>query len=340
MFVKKGNTYTPIDASGLQEFLPPGIYTLFYNDHAAQFFIVKKEDFTIGGKLYGNPQKDVDKVLKTYQHMKGNLGVLLFGTKGSGKTLTARMMAMQSNLPVLIVNMPLFGDLFNEFLAGLKQDVCFLFDEFEKVYNLQEQQQGLLTILDGTFNRKFLFLFTANEDNINYYFKNRLSRIRYKFDYHHLELPVINEIIDDRLTNKAHKEGLIKILEVIDGVNIDMLMHIIHEMNLHELEAREAVKDLNVSMDPLEYDVKLYFNKHPIQLNYEVAQGNPLTYEEFYVETRLTYEEPELVEINYSSVKLKDFDFQKIKDTYIYSKGSIELVFRKKTPSHLIDFLR
>ena len=43
------------------------------------------DEFTFGFKLYGLESNFIDHVLTTYRHTSSNLGVLLNGTKGTGK---------------------------------------------------------------------------------------------------------------------------------------------------------------------------------------------------------------------------------------------------------------
>lgn len=76
------------------------------------------------------------------------------------------MICNKSDLPVIVITEPFTGSKFKEFLSSIKEETIIFLDEFEKVYNTTELQE-YLSILDGVFDGKKLFLFTSNDERIN-----------------------------------------------------------------------------------------------------------------------------------------------------------------------------
>ena len=60
-------------------------------------------EFHFDFKVYGLEHDFIDHVMKTFENTTSNLGILLNGTKGTGKTVTAKILANKMNLPVIIV---------------------------------------------------------------------------------------------------------------------------------------------------------------------------------------------------------------------------------------------
>ena len=105
----------------------------------------------------------------------GNINI----TGNSGKSLLAKQLMIEAKLPVLVIEEAFKGSKFNDFINSIDQEIVVFFDEFEKVYKEQEDQEELLTLFDGVISSKKIFLLTANKDNINEFFENRPSRIKY-----------------------------------------------------------------------------------------------------------------------------------------------------------------
>ena len=75
----------------------------------------------------------IEKVLRSYAETDGNLGVILSGAKGIGKSLFAKLItarAVTDGLPVIMVNQYEPG--LPQFLASIEQRCLVLFDEFDK----------------------------------------------------------------------------------------------------------------------------------------------------------------------------------------------------------------
>lgn len=229
--------------------VPPGNWLVRFDERDLFFFLERMHDFTIPDQIYGDCDILTDRYLKTFKRYNKNLGVSLSGVKGTGKSLTAKMLAMKSNLPVIIINEPFTGSMFNSFIESIDQECVVFIDEFEKVYSKSDDQSAMLTLLDGAFMSKKLFLFTSNETSrFSNYLMNRPGRIHYFKEYKRIDDNTLQQIIDDTLVDKSHEVELKSIINLIDDANIDMVFSLIREMNDFNEGPKQAIEHLNISI--------------------------------------------------------------------------------------------
>ena len=182
-FLKSGNTFrvSSKEAMDLHEHLPAGNYVI-KKDMFENLFLEHIDSFEIKGKRYGDLNRNCDRILNTFLDRPATTGVMLAGEKGSGKSLLAKAVSLQAaaqGIPTIVINSPFCGDKFNAFIQSIEQPVVILFDEFEKVYDSQEQE-AILTLLDGVFPSKKLFMLTCNDKwRIDQHMRNRPGRIYY-----------------------------------------------------------------------------------------------------------------------------------------------------------------
>jgi hypothetical protein len=230
------------------ETLPSATYLLRF-DPKMGFYLELTDSFELPTKMYGNLDQRADKILNTFQSRKGTTGVSLTGEKGSGKTLLTKLISTKAHelgIPTIIVNMGASGDSFNLFLSSIKQPVVLLFDEFEKVYD-EDAQQQLLTLLDGVFFSQKLFLLTSNTaSKIDSNLQNRPGRIYYYMEFRGLETEFILEYGKDNLNNQAYLDNLGVLSGIIRPMNFDMLKAVIEESNRYQQSPLETLDMLNV----------------------------------------------------------------------------------------------
>ena len=133
----------------------------FYLDEYADIEV--KED-----KVYGEHMQKVEKVLRSYEQFDRNLGVILSGSKGIGKSMFAKLLsveALKSDIPVIIVDKYISG--IASYIETIDQSVMVLFDEFDKTFGdvrvsdgEVEAQAALLGLFDGIKKGKKLFVIT------------------------------------------------------------------------------------------------------------------------------------------------------------------------------------
>lgn len=246
-FTRIGNDFRATDTiPKSSKKLEPFTYSLERDDLG--FYLSIVDDFTLPSKIYGDSNSLKDKIIHTYKTREKPTGVLLLGEKGSGKTLLTKSISIElqkQGFPIILVNYPHSGDCFNSFLQDIKQECVVLFDEFEKVYS--RSQENLLTVLDGVFSSRKLFLLTANKNSeISEFLKNRPSRIYYNISYDGLSAKSINEYVDENIINIERANDAKFIYFTQNVVNFDMLSSIVEEINRYDVGYNEAVKILNV----------------------------------------------------------------------------------------------
>ena len=293
--------------------IPKGVWLLMSNEGQTVFEIEKQPNFTLPEKIYGKDTDIFQRFIDTFNcQTNESLGVLLSGYKGSGKSCTAKRTCIELDIPIILLTQPFVGEDFLSFLSKITQDVVIFIDEFEKVYSTFELQAQFLPILDGVFESKKLFLFTTNTEEINEFLVNRPGRIKYHIKYDRLGEATKKEIIEDLLDNQDNSQGLLSVLDVLGRVSIDVLLHIIKEMNLYNEEAKDVIKFLNVKIEDTNFNVRCYIDG---SLYNTTIRYNPLVAEYIYIsykdaEGRFRYYEKEKemmqIEINGEEFEFRD----------------------------------
>lgn len=287
-FLKSGNTYTVSkkEALDLREKLPAGNYVIKKNEMTNQLYLEQIDKFEINGKIYGDATKRADRILYSFEDRPSTTGVMLTGEKGSGKTLLAKMLSVkgyEKGYPTIVINQPWCGEQFNAFIQTIEQPVIVVFDEFEKVYD-EHDQELMLTLLDGVYPTKKLFVLTCNDKwRVNSHMRNRPGRVFYSLEYKGLEESFIREYCQDNLNNKDHIEKIVGIAGTFDQFNFDMLKALVEEMNRFNETPQEAMTMLNTKPEygaSSRYTMKLVINGEEVkQTNFEDGgewEGNPL----------------------------------------------------------------
>ena len=163
-----------------------------------------------------------------------NLGVIFNGLKGTGKTLSAKLLCNALDLPVVIVQYPYEG------LVNFLQSLCFecivFINEAEKTFKKGEDDDVLLRLIDGVYNQtRKLYILTTNQLTLNDNLLGRPGRIRYRFEFGNLLPKAVKDYLDDNLLPK-YADQRKKILEQIDLLEIstiDILKALVDEVNIH-----------------------------------------------------------------------------------------------------------
>lgn len=235
--------------------LPAQIYSIRCSQMTG-FYLEKHADIEINeDKIYGVHTEKVNKVLNAFPNFNKNLGVILSGAKGIGKSLFSKILAVEAvkkGLPVIIVDTYIPG--IANFIEEIEQEVLVMFDEFDKTFGnikaadgMANPQTELLTLFDGLAQGKKLYVITCNNLNtLSDYLVNRPGRFHYHFRF---DYPTDSEITE-YMRDKLHKEYYGEISKVIAfskrvSLNYDCLRAIAFELNTG-LQFQEAIKDMNI----------------------------------------------------------------------------------------------
>ena len=253
--------------------LPCGYYTINFNNNTG-FFLETYSELTFKEgeqKLYGPHESKIKKIIASYKRCKNNLGVILSGEKGLGKSLTAKLIAKRlymEQYPIIIVNRYIEG--IANFLHKISTDCVILFDEFDKLFKNSRDsedksanpQEELLSLFDGMDDKHRLFVITANDIyKINEFLINRPGRFQYHLIFQYPSYDDINVYMRDNLNdiNQYKEIPSVQNFSTKVPLSYDALRAICFELN-GGLTFKEAIDDLNIININLEsYNVRVTF---------------------------------------------------------------------------------
>lgn len=307
--------------------LPAGTYDVLFSEMSG-YSLIKRADFETTTKVYG-PHKDlVNQMITRYEQFNSNFGVILGGRKGTGKTMTARLLSeafKAKEIPTIIISKATPG--LPDFIQLIEQEVFILFDEFEKVFpkgtsDTKDLQSQFLPVFDGLSNTKHFYMVTINDYNkLNDYFLGRTGRFYYNITFDAIGKDEITEILTDKLDKSLELDinRLSFILSIID-VNYDQLMSIIKELNLGssiDYIFKYLNLDLSTTLYKMTYDVKIFFKNGDIaeEQNLHVNIMNPYFSNSVLAYAKATYDEdPNIITHRYYGDLSFDTNILKITD--------------------------
>jgi len=304
-WTKSGNKYFSSEVSQQMPLLPVAIFNIERDARSGDLYLEETASaFEFAHKLYAVETKLIARTLKTYENTSANLGVLLNGVKGTGKTVTSKQIANASGLPILLINADYPG--MSTFINCIQQDVLIMIDEYEKIY--RGEDSSVLTVMDGILSNGFrrIFLLTTNQLRINDNLVQRPGRLRYLKTFTDLTKEVIEEIVDDLLIHKHLRDVTVRFISRLQLITIDIVTAIVKEVNIHE-ESPEAFSDI--------FNVKKnedLFNVFIIQDNEKIIDKKAIT-------------------LNLSSFKEQNVGAELWADGYDYNLGEIVSVMDWRT---------
>ena len=255
-FLKVGkNVSFKFNTDGLECDLTPGmVYNIKVDSYTRVVSLEETTPFVMPSKVYctSRDKRFIEKVINSYKLSEnGFTGVMLSGIKGSGKTIMAKSIANESNLPIINIDKSIRPWALKALVELLGDtNICFMFDELDKLLE-DYDDSALLQILDGADTKgKHMILFTCNnEEYISEYLIDRCSRIRYWRKFDEMSPSIIMEVLNDKLNDKKEVESLTDFIkDNFEICSFDNIASFINEVNNYPTATfEELFEDMNLT---------------------------------------------------------------------------------------------
>ena len=266
--VQQANTYYFINNENafILDELPVGIFNLV---ETRQGLVLEKREetkFNVIDETYGKLPV-LRKKLYNDINRHNKLGILFVGEKGSGKSLLAKQLCNDTNLPVIIIKENFKNCDLEEFINNIPNKFILFIDEFEKIFPLndrseekEDMQNKLLPIFDGICKSNFISILTANDKyKISEFFKNRTKRIKYYIEFESITKEDIEEFVKAKKIDSVTKDKIINLNFIVNKLNYDILTEIIDELNVYpNYTINDLLEYLNIEISMQEYEIYCY----------------------------------------------------------------------------------
>ena len=243
------------------------IYKVKYSRQDKTYFAdpIQATSYPLPEKIYGDSENIANIIWNEYlQSGNKSLGGMFIGFKGSGKSLTIRLisnLATQAGLAVFLVE-DIEGKIeLAQWLSNLRNCVIVL-DEFSKIFTPYQQEKMLNLFADDLQTHK-LFLISENyESRISEFISNRPGRILFNIKFDKLSIDIINEYLDDHNVNNTEmRDSIINFSKTNLEFSID---HLIAIVNFHKkyptFEFKHLARLLNIRSNGLNASVFITYN--------------------------------------------------------------------------------
>lgn len=231
VWLKNGRVLKQVDDTiQIIDKLPKRVYTMNFDPDRHEIFLEDfADEFHFDFKIYGMESKLIEHIMTTFENTTSNLGILFNGVKGTGKTITAKIIANKTKLPVILINAP------------------------------YPRLADFISKINSPYRR--VFLLTTNKLHINENFIGRPSRIRYKKSFGNLSTDVIMEYLNDCLEDKSRVQEVLTFIDSLAISMIDILKSIVGELNIHKCSINDFKNFINVEQAQYSYSVQYsYYN--------------------------------------------------------------------------------
>lgn len=251
-FIKVGNNILPKPKGADYELINGGVYDLKWDRFEGRAIFTENGKLNLPDKVYelGEDITFKTRVLNNFNKNDKSVGIMLAGTKGTGKTMLAKVIAKESNLPIIIVDSQYPANRLVTFFKQFTTPVCIIFDEIEKNFDTS----SMLDFLDGVEKTtKKLVLMTCNNLNrVSEYLQDRCSRVRYIRKYTPTDnlafLPILIE--DKQIKNTKKVEEFIKTKFKLPSIdNINAFLNEIKELEDEDISLDDIIKYMNINLN-------------------------------------------------------------------------------------------
>jgi SpoVK/Ycf46/Vps4 family AAA+-type ATPase len=252
-FVKSGSRILPKPNGTDYNLINGKAYDLKWDDWSDMAYLAENGELNLPSKIYELNEDKIFKkrVLNNFNNHENSIGVMLAGTKGTGKTMLAKVIAKESNLPIIIVDSLFPTNRLIGFFKQFSTPVCVIFDEIEKNFNTGR----MLDFLDGVEKTtKKLVLMTCNElDKVSEYLQDRCSRIRYVRKYGiNDNLAFLPMLIENKEIKNAEivRKFVEKRFKLPSIDNMNAFLNEVKDLEDEDISLDDIVKYMNINTYP------------------------------------------------------------------------------------------
>lgn len=213
------------------------------------------DEFTFDFKVYDLGFEDFFKLVQdkwnspSFQETGKNLGIVLNGLKGAGKTIAAKLLSNRLGLPVLVV--PTAWPGIESFIQSIDFECVVLIDQADRSFSHDEE--ALLSMTDGVFHTKRkLFILTTNSLNLIDVIVGRPGRIRYIKEFGNLPEKTIYKYLDDNLKDPSMRKTVLRTIDSLAYATIDILKSVVEEVNFRGVTGESSL--LNLPKESTKFD--------------------------------------------------------------------------------------
>lgn len=249
-FIKIGDRLVIKPQGADYDLIPGKVYDLSYDRYTGDDIFKENGELSLPSKVYTSKKDEFFKkrVLTYFSNsFTDTTGVMLAGTKGTGKSLMAKVLAKESNLPIIIVDPEYPEHRLIKYFKQISTPVCILFDEVDKSFNTEK----MLDFLDGLqkTSKKLVIMTCNNLGRVSEYLQDRCSRIRYLRKYTTDDnLEFLNVLIED-MGIKNVEEVAKFCRENIKLLSMDNIVAFLNEIKMLEDEditLEEIISVMNI----------------------------------------------------------------------------------------------
>lgn len=250
-FIKIGERIVAKPKGSDYNLVPGKVYDLGWDGYTCEIIFKENGELNLPKKVYqtSEDEKFKKRIITYFNKSNSNTtGVLLAGTKGTGKTVMAKVIATESNLPIIVVSPSFPETKLLKFFKSFTTPVCILLDEVEKNFDTKK----MLDFLDGIekTTQKLVLMTCNNLSKVSEYMQDRCSRVRYLRQYSAEDNISFLPLLAEDFEIKNPEEVIEFCKNNINLLSMDNITSFLYEVKLLEdedISLSEIIKVMNIT---------------------------------------------------------------------------------------------
>lgn len=259
-FIENGFNFDVIPSGSIDESLPADSYKTAFDPNTGRAWLVRSPGQIAVSlqyeKIYGEAKDRAEHAVKSWQLRGKHTGVLLSGVWGTGKSITAHLIASKAlidlKVPVIFVAPEHINTSVIDLISGVTCECVVVMDEIDKgglSYDDRMAVQGkLLELLDGANSNNHLYVLICNDTRgIPFGLLNRPGRLLYHWKHSYLTESEIREVCEDRGIPEDITEALCRLGGTVNVLTYDTISALLYEYTELGIHPATAIKYLNIA---------------------------------------------------------------------------------------------